>query len=151
LRIDFIVSASKRDAENVPRLPESSPQNDSQCARRCRITQPGVQLCESGQRRSTCDRLPGRCRGCLFLKQPEPSHLARPLEPSHTLGWSTTLRSNPLHREIVEISARNPSRGQIGAIACERTQVRTNRHREHREPTLHRLFLAMTSTPLLGP
>lgn len=77
LRVDFIVSAAKRDAENVPRLAGRSPrkrhamraQTQDQLARRSE--------CEAGEKRSTCGRLPGRCRACLFSKQSVPSHFAR--------------------------------------------------------------------------
>ena len=56
LRINCIVSAAKRDAENVPRLAESSPRDDMQCAK-AQDQLARRSACEAGGKRSTCGRL----------------------------------------------------------------------------------------------
>jgi hypothetical protein len=68
LRIAFVVSATKRDAESVPRLAEGSPRNEMQCVRSAGSASQAfsVRAHEVGERQSICDRLPGSCRACLF-------------------------------------------------------------------------------------
>ena len=68
LRVDFIVSAPKRDAENVPRLTERSPRKRHAMRGQVQDQPARRSACEAGLKRSTCGRLPARCRVCLFFK-----------------------------------------------------------------------------------